>query len=802
MTIVAKDKISFEPVDGWIKAKTIDGYAWYHPGLRKAMESPLTTLPFPDDMPPKTAAVPPMPPGPPTPQKGGNPYHCPAGTGETSGRFTDAEGGTCNPQVTQLTDSAIAQRIQNIEAELAGDITAKRRKRLDEEIRLANAEIERRADADMPEGLGPSGNPEAALELNATAMLGDEVGVVGTDDFEKSANALFDFEGRSPEELQELADTYTQMAEDMGLRRSARKLFGEWAAQIQEHIDGPTETGSGGEGKPWLDEAPWIEGFEYPTVELEHLGLTVADPMALEEIFMKGVPKEYLDASMKRWTREEMAAAIDEMTAAGVPLRDDFADRLFASMPDEEGYVLHTDIFKGTLEQEANFVDRETFESEWGSDLSEFGLTTADHEDYEKWSGKAAGATARLAALVELDKDVGLAIAGNDFDLHEVNSNFNRLEKFRKWADDIAGPDSPGRSSASSYAEYGLEDLSTLGDDLRLRMHRAFFPGPDPSQTKYRDLGAIVADIDVTAVDAPTSIDPTLPDDHTSVTDDFAQRWMSGGGEVVYNTQDALRGATKARIVDDLVQTIEANSPGFFDDVSYDPTLMVSKIVHDWALSAQSPGSADMHLLVDNAMTGGTSYTTPGGGASWELEDRESFHGQTAALREEFVKAVYANTQAQLEAAGIEQVRVSRGTMWASPRYADSSGSLDGSWKGIPALEEIVQQSAETRKARPVTDVEWDRNPLSSWTTDHRMAENFSDVFTHMRVANGEGEVQVAAVQTVNVPASAVWSTARTGPGAFHESEWILLDVGGKSRVQWYISQRAEYEEEYDDVDD
>ena len=103
--------------------------------------------------PPKTAAV-----------GGGNPYHCPAGTGETSGRFTDAMNATCNPQTSQLSVVGLQQRKARMEQLLAGDISAERRARIEEELRLVKKEAERRADGGQPEGLGPTVQVEEGME--------------------------------------------------------------------------------------------------------------------------------------------------------------------------------------------------------------------------------------------------------------------------------------------------------------------------------------------------------------------------------------------------------------------------------------------------------------------------------------------------------------------------------------------------------------------------------------------------------------------------------------------------------------
>ena len=136
---------------------------------------------------PKTAAI-----------GGGNPYHCPAGTGETSGRFTDAMNATCNPQTSQLSVVGLQQRKARMEQLLAGDISAERRARIEEELRLVEAETQRREAPGQPEGEGVSVEPDEVNGLSDEAetagpdIQASQTNVGVSDKFRASLNSMSD----------------------------------------------------------------------------------------------------------------------------------------------------------------------------------------------------------------------------------------------------------------------------------------------------------------------------------------------------------------------------------------------------------------------------------------------------------------------------------------------------------------------------------------------------------------------------------------------------------------------------------
>lgn len=104
-----------------------------------------------------------------------------------------------------------------------------------------------------------------------------------------------------------------------------------------------------------------------------------------------------------------------------------------------------------------------------------------------------------------------------------------------------------------------------------------------------------------------------------------------------------------------------------------------------------------------------------------------------------FARAVYTLTQNDLAAKGITELTVSRGFTTNQSYF-------------VP-----VGNNAALRT-----------NPLSSWTQNGDIAKTFGD-----KEKNWQARDEYVA--TMKVPASRVWSSWQTGPGAMHESELILL---------------------------
>lgn len=105
-----------------------------------------------------------------------------------------------------------------------------------------------------------------------------------------------------------------------------------------------------------------------------------------------------------------------------------------------------------------------------------------------------------------------------------------------------------------------------------------------------------------------------------------------------------------------------------------------------------------------------------------------------------FIDAVYRNTQSRLNSAGIKYITLYRGMK-------------------LGANHPLVQAVSSSRRV-PVTLT--NSNALESWSTSLSTARDFGSI-----------------VLMMTVPASRIWSTARTGPGCLEEEEFILFSRNG-----------------------
>lgn len=117
-----------------------------------------------------------------------------------------------------------------------------------------------------------------------------------------------------------------------------------------------------------------------------------------------------------------------------------------------------------------------------------------------------------------------------------------------------------------------------------------------------------------------------------------------------------------------------------------------------------------------------------------------------AAMRA-YLSASYAATQAHLTAAGVDSIVAYRGMSW---RNGDEPG-----WASEPQTDQLLR-------------------PMSSWSADPTHAAEFADNY-------GEGGVGVVLAATI--PRDRILSIPSTGPGAFFESELLVLAGPGISTV-------------------
>lgn len=119
-----------------------------------------------------------------------------------------------------------------------------------------------------------------------------------------------------------------------------------------------------------------------------------------------------------------------------------------------------------------------------------------------------------------------------------------------------------------------------------------------------------------------------------------------------------------------------------------------------------------------------------------------------ATMAYAFVDEVYRQTQKDLEAHDIETVTIHRGLAFTDER---------GGW--VPrAPNEIVEAFADgATQIHPVV------NPITSWAFDYEWAKSFA------------GRHDLSLTLSMQVPRERVFSTAITGPGAFPETEVVII---------------------------
>lgn len=133
--------------------------------------------------------------------------------------------------------------------------------------------------------------------------------------------------------------------------------------------------------------------------------------------------------------------------------------------------------------------------------------------------------------------------------------------------------------------------------------------------------------------------------------------------------------------------------------------------------------------------------------AQWSFNDLMTFQipvNPSAAKNQEFVKAVYKNTQDALKAAGIDHVTLYRGCA--------RSKMPEGTSIGMGKTFDVKLKN---------------ENALTSWTTNRQTAVGF--------MGRGSTRGGFGVLMKMTVPISRIWSTARTGPGCLSEQEFIIL---------------------------
>ena len=126
------------------------------------------------------------------------------------------------------------------------------------------------------------------------------------------------------------------------------------------------------------------------------------------------------------------------------------------------------------------------------------------------------------------------------------------------------------------------------------------------------------------------------------------------------------------------------------------------------------------------------------------------------------LRAMHQQTQAALAKDGVTEVTLYRGLRQPERDYSvdPDAGRYVNQVQG-DAWDGLVKTTGSIAEVRG--------SPLSSWTSDQKVAASF---------ARGGG-----LMLTATFPASRILSTARTGVGTLNEKEWVVLDGGGYVKI-------------------
>ena len=233
----------------------------------------------------------------------------------------------------------------------------------------------------------------------------------------------------------------------------------------------------------------------------------------------------------------------------------------------------------------------------------------------------------------------------------------------------------------------------------------------------------------------------------------------------------------------------------------------IKKAIDDWAGSATSGVDAQAKQLAVQKHFGLPESTMDDvrhryGEQGQDVQDNVRAHyAEHAPFLHHFIQAVYDDTQAHLKRHGVTHMLLHRGVAaqdaetspdWMKPPIRsvtkitpeERESHNRGAWYkhekwgddqthkvtyDQKEYEDQVRGGVWSQKTAKVTS-----NPLSSWTTNKRTANEFAD-----RTYNTNQSMVLSA----KVPAERVWSTAHTGPGCLGEREAIVLGGPGEASL-------------------
>jgi hypothetical protein len=322
---------------------------------------------------------------------------------------------------------------------------------------------------------------------------------------------------------------------------------------------------------------------------------------------------------------------------------------------------------------------------------------------------------------------------------------------------DLAPPGEPPPHTVSNDELRGLIDcVSGEYADIRQQAER---DDTDASAREYQRLGDYLHALyaEANRRDLFKAYNPDQPRDEHG-------RWTDSGGTVVPTREPSQDAAVEAALFAGastsstelekiaaaaIAARIEANpahDSAAFDAIFQSPYDYVRSVEHAWQLDAQSVTSMRFAEAVAHALD-----LPP---AAVSAMGNRADAGRNAVPMMEVARATYAETQAQLAAAGLPSVVLYRGVN----HYHDE----------LPAgLKPGVSDSH--------ADVSFTARPLTSWSSDPTAAELFA---LRQRSSDRTGYVLSA-----RVPASRIFSTGRSGFGERIEREFLVLGGSMKARA-------------------
>lgn len=164
-----------------------------------------------------------------------------------------------------------------------------------------------------------------------------------------------------------------------------------------------------------------------------------------------------------------------------------------------------------------------------------------------------------------------------------------------------------------------------------------------------------------------------------------------------------------------------------------------SEMLQQWMMTSNDGSEFSLALQRNAAKEFGLTDT-----AGWPGEHFRP-NAERDGVQRDFLRATYENTQEYLKANGVTEVQLSRGF-----QFGDQENLPEWATHGRKSDSESVTL-----------------RPLSAFSANPDTARQFAGPF--------------GARVGATVPASRIWSTARTGPGALHENEYIVL--GGTEQM-------------------